>query len=132
MDGVINDDSIVIMAATNREDLLDAALVRPGRFDTKINFSLPDSNLRFELFKLNLEKCKYNVESITDKDIRELCKKCESATGAIIEGIVNEAATYSISQNKGEIDLNDLNKAFEKGIAEFLKFKKYELINNKY
>ena len=132
MDGVANNDNIIVIAATNREDLLDAALVRPGRFDYKIMFASPDVDLRFKLYKLYLEKYKYDNNSISEEIILAYAKRSESITGAVIESIVNDAATSSFSKNKSEVQKEELEEAYLKNIEEFKKFKKYELKNSQY
>jgi ATP-dependent Zn protease len=129
MDGVVDNKNLVIMAATNREDLLDAALVRPGRFDYKINLTPPDAKLRIELFKLYLEKYKYDKQSISENSLEFFAKVSQGLTGANIESIVNEAATASYSKDKTEITLEELQIAFTKGFEEFERFKNYEMKN---
>jgi ATP-dependent Zn protease len=131
MDGVVNNNNIIIMAATNREDLLDAALVRPGRFDYKINLAPPDNDLRFNLFKLYLEKLKYDKKSIPDDIIHKISLKCQGLTGANVEAIVNEAATNAYAKQKTEISITEFEKAVDKGVEEFVRFKKYEMKNVK-
>jgi cell division protease FtsH len=129
MDGVYNHDNIVVIAATNREDLLDSALVRPGRFDYKINLALPDANMREGILKLYLGKYTYDMEEIGELVIKDFAKRGEGLTGANIESIVNDAATFAMSKS-GSIKNEDLEEAFKKNVAEFLKFKKFELKNS--
>jgi len=131
MDGVVNNSNMIVMAATNREDLLDSALVRPGRFDYKINLAPPDHDLRFNLFKFYLEKLKYDKNSISEDTIYKLSLKCQGLTGANVEAIVNDAATNAYAKQKNEITISEFEKAVEKGVEEFIKFKKYEMKNVK-
>jgi ATP-dependent Zn protease len=136
MDGIINNDNIVVIAATNREDLLDPALVRPGRFDKKIELKEPDENLRNQLYVLYLKQYKYNDKEITSQVIESFAKLSKGFTGAIISGVVNDSATLCYSNNRVVIELEDLKKAFEQVLAQHSKFVKYEAdqlnINNNY
>jgi ATP-dependent Zn protease len=145
MDGLNEMDGVMVIAATNREDLLDAALVRPGRFDFKINLAPPDKQLRKELIQLYLSK--HQIEKIEDTLIDEIVNSTEGMTGANIEGIINDAATIAYSRgekeymvddsdllnsNNSKILSSDLADAAKKSIEEFHKFRQYEMRNSHY
>ncbi len=110
MDGFDKSSGIIVLAATNRADILDAALTRPGRFDRKIIVPLPDSEGRKELFNNYLKNKK--VEN--DIDINQLGELSSGFSGADISNLVNEAAILSIRYNKTKIDFECLYNAFEK------------------
>jgi cell division protease FtsH len=122
LDGITENENLVVIAATNREDLLDAALTRPGRFDYKINLELPDKHMRNKIFKLYLHHFKYDEENINEEIIEMLAEKSKNLTGANIEAIVNEAATLSFSKNETFITKEDFEASFNKNMNEFYKF----------
>lgn len=141
MDGIADNSNIVVIASTNREDLLDQALVRPGRFDYKINIKLPSFNLRKDLFNLYLNKANSNTTSktnnkvnkgmLSEANIEYLAGLTEGYTGALIQSMVNDAATLSLNRNKDFIEYEDLINAFTNSNEQFLKFKNYEINNTK-
>jgi cell division protease FtsH len=122
LDGITENENLVVIAATNREDLLDAALTRPGRFDYKIHLELPDKHMRHQIFKLYLNHFKYDDENINEKLIEIYAEKSKNLTGANIEAIVNEAATLSFSKNETFITKEDFETSFNKNMIEFCKF----------
>ncbi len=122
MDGMEGNENIVIIAATNRQDLLDSALVRPGRFDKKIELKKPDLKSRYHLFEINLKNYKYNNEEITNEIIKQYAEISQGFTGAIISGIVNDAATLCFSDNRTKIEFRDLHIAFDQARDEYAKF----------
>jgi cell division protease FtsH len=122
LDGVVENENIVVIAATNREDLLDSALVRPGRFDYKINLELPDIQMRFSIFNLYLNQYKYDKSTLDDTVILSYATRTHNLTGANIESIVNEAATLSFSKESNIITKEDMDVAFKKKCEEFIKF----------
>lgn len=132
MDGIEVNDGILIISATNREDLLDPALVRPGRFDMKIHLDVPSYEERYMLFKHYIKKKEvYNsIESIRVSDdkefLDELAKASNNLTGAIIEDIINQA--YSISYSKGEsgISKKTIMDSLIKSRKDHIKFMAYE------
>jgi ATP-dependent Zn protease len=125
MDGINSMEDIIVIAATNREDILDPALVRPGRFDYKVCLELPDFNLRMELFKLYLEK--FGYKSFDEDHIQTLAELSKEFTGAMIEGLVNDAATHALANKQETITFEDLVRALERSGEQYLKFKRYEL-----
>lgn len=100
-----------IIGATNRPDILDDALLRPGRFDRIIEIPKPNKVGRKSIFEIHLKNIKYNKASI---DIDELVDKTEGATGADIKAIVTEAGMFAIRANRGVVTMEDFRKATEK------------------
>jgi proteasome regulatory subunit len=100
-----------IIGATNRPDILDDALLRPGRFDRIIEIPKPNKIGRKSIFEIHLKNIKYNKASI---DIDELVDKTEGATGADIKAIVTEAGMFAIRANKSVVSMEDFRKATEK------------------
>ncbi|MGC8581558.1 MAG: proteasome-activating nucleotidase [Thermoplasmata archaeon] len=100
-----------IIGATNRPDILDDALLRPGRFDRIIEIPKPNKIGRKSIFEIHLKNIKYNKSSI---DIDELVEKTEGATGADIKAIVTEAGMFAIRANKSVVSMEDFRKATEK------------------
>ena len=137
MDGLESNDGVLIISATNREDLLDAALVRPGRFDMKINLGLPSKEERKRIFELYLKKqelyFKDNEKCLSSDQVflEELAEDSVNLTGAIIEDIITKSS--AICYSKGENCLSKLIiiETLEKSKKEHLKFKAYEE-KNKY
>ena len=120
MDGVTDMSNIVVIGSTNREDLLDSALVRPGRFDFKINIPLPILNQRVEIFKLYIEKLKCG--NIPEESILKLARDSENFTGAIIEDIVNKAFTKCLAKNETKINEIYLFEALKSAKEDYSKF----------
>lgn len=111
MDGVEDNSGILIFGATNRPEMLDSALMRPGRFDRKIQFNLPTLLERNEIFNLYLNKYKL------DGDVKDLSKsmsrKCLGLSGADISNLCNEAAILAVRNKRNTISQNDLDDAFD-------------------
>ena len=101
---------IVVIAATNRIDVLDNALTRPGRFDRKIKVGLPDSIGREKIFNVHLK----NKSKAKDFDIDEIVSLTPGFSGADISNLVNEAAIYSVRENSTEISQKNILDAYEK------------------
>ncbi len=110
MDGFDKSSGIIVLAATNRADILDSALTRPGRFDRKVVVPLPDKYGREALFNLNLKDKNYDKTI----DVKALSELTSGFSGAEINNLVNEAAILSVRKNKTIIDYNTLYSAFEK------------------
>ena len=110
MDGFTKSTGIIVMAATNRADILDSALTRPGRFDRSVKVPLPDANGRRKIFDVHL-KNKF-VEPNLDLD--EFKDLTSGFSGADIANLVNEAAILSVRSNNTLITRNNLMDAFEK------------------
>lgn len=138
MDGVENNEGILVIAATNREDLLDSALIRPGRFDLKIHLDLPTKEERQKLFELYLKKQEIyqpNSENLLSKDsefIECLSENSEGLSGAIIEDIINKASALSYSRGDSGMDKKNIEAILNKSKSDHLKFKSYEERNFKF
>lgn len=110
MDGLEDNSDILVFGATNRLNILDDALLRPGRFDRKIQFNLPTKEERIEMLKLYLSK--YPVEGNLDKISNNFAEKTFQFSGADISNLCNEAAIFSVRSNKKSLDECELEKAF--------------------
>ena len=113
MSGFSDESGTVVIAATNRIDTLDSALLRPGRFDRQIEIMLPDRNARKDILQLYLTK--KNVK--TDINLDEIADLTVYFSGAMIENLVNEAALLAIRENADEINEEHINKAYLAVIA---------------
>ena len=107
MDGFERTDQILVIGATNHEDSLDPAAVRPGRFDKKIHVPLPDINGRIDIFQLYLDK----IAKSSDVDAKKLAQMTPGFTGAEIENLVNTAITEAVHRNKEMADMTDFEYA---------------------
>tara|TARA_B100000902_G_C27312277_1_gene919104 strand:+ start:1884 stop:3842 length:1959 start_codon:yes stop_codon:yes gene_type:complete len=110
MDGFTKSSGIIVLAATNRADILDSALLRPGRFDRKITVPLPDLEGRKEIFKVHLKDKKVEGEA----DLNELAVLTTGFSGADICNLANEAAILSVRNNMTSIDRKTFLDAYEK------------------
>jgi cell division protease FtsH len=110
MDGFDRDEGIIIMAATNRPDVLDPALLRPGRFDREIVLDLPDIKGREEILKVHAKK----VKLAKGCDLKVLARTTPMFSGAELEAIINEAAIIAVMKKKDSIELGDLEEARDK------------------
>ena len=122
MDGFEKSDSIVVLAATNRVDILDSALTRSGRFDRKVQVGLPDTKGRRKILDVHLRN--KLVEESTDLD--EIAALTSGFSGADIENMANEAAILALRQNKTIINSTNLVDAFEKIVIGLPKLNKDE------
>lgn len=113
MDGFSTDKGVILMAATNRPDILDSALLRPGRFDRQISIDPPDLIGRAQIFKVHLKKLKLSP-TVTPEVLSEMTP---GFAGADIANICNEAALVAARRNKTEIDLDDFNYALDRVIG---------------
>lgn len=113
MDGFSTDKGVIMMAATNRPDILDTALLRPGRFDRQISIDAPDIQGREEIFKVHLRSIKVSPEVHPTV----LAEMTPGFAGADIANICNEAALIAARRNKTEIDLDDFNYALDRVIG---------------
>lgn len=112
MDGFESNDGVIIIAATNRPDVLDHALLRPGRFDRRIMVSNPDINGREQILKVHLKKIRYN----SNLDVRSIAKGTPGFSGAELSNLVNESALLAARRHKKEVDTADLEQAKDKVI----------------
>jgi len=110
MDGMESDDKIIVMAATNRPDVLDPALLRPGRFDRHVYVDLPDVKGREEILRVHAKRVKLAPEV----DLKHLAKSTAGTSGADLENIINEAALIAVMKDKDGIELSDLDEARDK------------------
>jgi cell division protease FtsH len=113
MDGFDIKDNVIIMAATNRPDVLDAALLRPGRFDRQIMVDRPDLNGRVDILKIH-SRGKPLGESI---DLEVLARRTPGFTGADLANLVNEAALLAARHGKKHVEMAELEEAIERVIA---------------
>ncbi len=110
MDGMTENNGILIMAATNRTDVLDPALLRPGRFDRTITVNLPDIKEREEILKLHAKGKRIDPE-ITFKNI---AKRTPGYSGAQLENVINEAALLSVRESSGVITKTQIDEAIDR------------------
>ena len=110
MDGFEQGQNVIVLAATNRMDVLDPALLRPGRFDRRVSIGLPDRKDRLEILKVHFAK------KPVEKDIGldSLAAKTAGSSGAELANIANEAAIIAARQDRTKITQSDLTEAFEK------------------
>ncbi len=113
MDGFGGDSGIIILAATNRPDVLDTALLRPGRFDRQISIDIPDVKGREKIFEVHLMPIKRSK----DLDIHKLAVQTPGFAGADIANICNEAALIAARKGKSEVELSDFNDAIDRVIG---------------
>lgn len=110
MDGFNKNASVIVMAATNRPDVLDAALVRPGRFDRQIMMDLPLVGAREKILKVHSD----NLKPKTEADLRKIAQSTVGFSGADLKNLVNEAVLISIRAEKKLVDENDFEVARDK------------------
>jgi len=110
MDGFEQGQNVIVLAATNRKDVLDPALLRPGRFDRQVNIALPDRQERLEILKVHFKE-KPLAPSV---DLDALSAKTVGSSGADLENIANEAAIISARHDRKVINQSDVTEAFEK------------------
>jgi cell division protease FtsH len=110
MDGFEQNESIIIIAATNRPDVLDPALMRPGRFDRRITISNPDVTGREKILKVHVRK----VPLAPDVDLKRIAKRTSGFSGADLMNLVNEAALLAARRNKRIVTLDEFNDAQDK------------------
>lgn len=110
MDGFGSNNGVIILAATNRADMLDKALLRPGRFDRQIYVDLPELTDRVEIFNVHLRNLKVNSKL----DIEQLARQTQGFSGADIANVCNEAALIAARNNKKAVDWNDFMSAIDR------------------
>lgn len=113
MDGFGTDSGIIILAATNRPDVLDSALLRPGRFDRQVSIDKPDLNGREQIFKVHLKP----VKLAADVDAKKLSAQTPGFAGAEIANVCNEAALIAARKNKEAVDMQDFQDAIDRVIG---------------
>lgn len=110
MDGFEDNEGIIVMAATNRVDILDPALLRPGRFDRRVNISIPDVKAREEILKVHAR----NKPISNEVDFKTIARITSGFTGAEIENLLNESAILAAKENRTEINEEDIQKSMMK------------------
>lgn len=117
MDGFEGNSGVIILAATNRPESLDPALIRPGRFDRRVPVELPDLQGREEILKVHAKKIKVD----SDVDFRQIARMASGASGAELANIVNEAALRAVRDNRSSASQSDLEESIEIVIAGYQK-----------
>jgi cell division protease FtsH len=110
MDGFERNTNVIVMSATNRGDILDSALLRPGRFDRKVILDLPDINDREEILKIHCQ----GKPMAADIDLREIAERTPGFSGADLANLVNEAAILAARKNKHQVFQKELLESIEK------------------
>ncbi|WP_076791871.1 ATP-dependent zinc metalloprotease FtsH [Chlorobium sp. KB01] len=113
MDGFATDKGVILMAATNRPDVLDSALLRPGRFDRQIMVDKPDLKGRIDIFKVHTKKLSLSA----DVNLKALASQTPGFAGAEIANAANEAALLASRRNKQSIEMKDFEDAIERVVA---------------
>jgi len=112
MDGFSGNEGIIVIAATNRIDVLDKALLRPGRFDRQVQVSLPDIKGREQILRVHSSR----VPLADDVNLNDLARGTPGFSGAELANLINEGALFAARNNQREITMNDLDKARDKTI----------------
>ncbi|MDD4349540.1 MAG: ATP-dependent zinc metalloprotease FtsH [Opitutales bacterium] len=110
MDGFDGHEGVIIIAATNRPDVLDSALLRPGRFDREVVIDLPDLNGRYEILKVHAKKIKLSSKV----DLSITARNTPGFSGADLANLLNEAALIAARYGKNEVETSDMDEAREK------------------
>ncbi len=110
MDGFNGNEGVIVIAATNRADVLDKALLRPGRFDRQVNVGLPDVRGREQILNVHIKK----VPAAADVELKYLARGTPGFSGADLANVINEAALFAARSNKQEVGMADLEKAKDK------------------
>ena len=110
MDGFQGNDGVIVIAATNRADVLDKALLRPGRFDRQVAVSLPDITGREQILNVHLKKLPF----VTGVDTKTLARGTPGFSGAQLANLINEAALFAARRNKSMVDMSDFEDAKDK------------------
>jgi cell division protease FtsH len=113
MDGFAGDGGLVVMGATNRPDILDPALLRPGRFDRQIVVDVPDVHGRLEILRLHGGK----RPLAPDASLEEVARQTPGFSGAELANVINEAALLSVRDGRGQIDQATLDEAIDRVVA---------------
>ncbi|HNI43254.1 MAG TPA: ATP-dependent zinc metalloprotease FtsH [Chitinophagales bacterium] len=113
MDGFSSDKGVIILAATNRPDVLDSALLRPGRFDRQITIDQPDAVGREQIFRVHLAP----IKIVDNLDIKRLAEQTPGFAGADIANVCNEAALIAARKGKTAVDMSDFQDAIDRVIG---------------
>ncbi len=117
MDGFSSEPGVIVLAATNRPDVLDPALLRPGRFDRQVTVALPDVQERLDILKIHTKK----VHLASDVDLARIARATPGTSGADLANLVNEAALFAARNNQTIVDMDDFESARDKiilGVAK--------------
>jgi cell division protease FtsH len=125
MDGFDTNDQVIVIASTNRADVLDPALTRPGRFDRQVHVPLPDIKGRYEILKVHSRK----VKLAASVDLMRVARQTPGFSGADLAAIINESAIIATMANKESIEMGDLEEARDK--LKFGKARKSRVIDEK-
>lgn len=117
MDGFKTDQNVIVLAATNRRDVLDSALTRPGRFDRLIEVELPDINGRIEIFSVHLKPLKLDPSKTLEEFAKRLATLTPGFSGADISNLCNEAAILAARRASKYVEANDFESATERVLA---------------
>ena len=112
MDGFGTNEGIIIVAATNRPDVLDPALLRPGRFDRQITVSLPDKNEREDILRVHSKNKTFSPAV----KLKHIAERTVGFSGADLENLLNEAALLTVRRNKDAIGMSELDEAYDRVI----------------
>ncbi|GAV67671.1 AAA domain-containing protein/CDC48_N domain-containing protein/CDC48_2 domain-containing protein [Cephalotus follicularis] len=107
IDGVESLNNVLLIGMTNRKDLLDEALLRPGRLEVQVEISLPDENGRFQILQIHTNKMKENSFLAPDVNLQELAARTKNYSGAELEGVVKSAVSYALNR---QLSMDDLTK----------------------
>lgn len=110
MDGFSSDPGVIVIAATNRPDVLDPALLRPGRFDRQVTVALPDIQERLDILKIHTKK----VHLAEGVDLPRIARATPGTSGADLANLVNEAALFAARSNRTEVSMDDFENARDK------------------
>ena len=113
MDGFTTNSGVIVIAATNRLDVLDPAILRPGRFDRHIQINLPDIKERLEILKIHSR----NKNISSSVNLEEIARRTPGFSGAQLENVINEATLLAVRDNKNTISLKHLDEAIDRVIA---------------
>lgn len=113
MDGFSSDSGVIVIAATNRIDVLDDAILRPGRFDRQIQVTLPDIKGREQILKIHAK----NKNLSSDVNLMDIARRTPGFSGAQLENVLNEAAILAVRQNKVVIKTSDIDEAIDRVIG---------------
>jgi len=117
MDGFDTDEKVIVLAATNRGDILDKAIMRPGRFDRQIEINLPSINEREEIYNVHLKKIKLNPDLTRGEYSRKIAALTPGFSGAEIANVCNEAAIISARRNRKDVSIIEFEQATERVIG---------------
>ncbi|XP_057761069.1 vesicle-fusing ATPase-like [Arachis stenosperma] len=119
IDGVESLNNVLLIGMTNRKDMLDEALLRPGRLEVQVEISLPDENGRLQILQIHTNKMKENSFLAPDVNIQELAARTKNYSGAELEGVVKSAVSYALNR---QLSLEDLIKQVEEENIKVIEF----------